>query len=100
MNQELEKKYQEWNKERRYELLNYDKKLHLELLNDCENLNQQGGVLSDELNSRLRTYSIILIDQLHWEIRDQYLELLTKCIEKKIDGFNFRITFCERYKSI
>lgn len=100
MNQELEKKYQEWNKERRYELLNYDKKLHLELLNDCENLNQQGGVLSDELNSRLRTYSIILIDQLHWEIRDQYLELLTKFIEKKIDGFNFRITFCERYKSI
>lgn len=56
--------------------------------------------MSDELNSRLRTYSIILIDQLNWEIRDQYLELLDKFMEKKLDIFNFQIAFCERYESI
>ena len=86
----LEKKYQNLNKKRRYELLNYDKKRHLELLN------KQG----DEFTSKLRTYSIILIDQLNWEIRDQYLELVEEYIEKKIDGFNFRIRFRERYESI
>ena len=59
-------KNQNWKKKRRYELLNYDKKRHLELLN------QQG----DESKSKLRIYFTILIDQLNWEIRDQYLKLL------------------------
>ncbi len=90
MTKNLEKKYQNLNKKRRYELLNYDKKRHLELLN------QQG----DEFKSKLRTYSIILIDHLNWEIRDQYLELLENYREEKIDSFNFRIRFCERYESI
>lgn len=83
-------KNQNWKKKRRYELLNYDKKRHLELLN------QQG----DESKSKLRIYFTILIDQLNWEIRDQYLKLLEDYMEKKIDGFNFRIKFCERYESI
>lgn len=90
MAKDLEKKYQKLNKKRRYELLNYDKKRHLELLN------KKG----DEFKSKLQTYSIILIDHLNWEIRDQYLELLDKFIDKKIDSFNFRIAFCERYESI
>ena len=90
MTKDLEKKYQNLNKKRRYELLNYDKKRHLELLN------QQG----DEFKSKLRTYSIILIDHLNWEIRDQYLELLENYREEKMDSFNFRIRFCERYESI
>jgi hypothetical protein len=90
MTKDLEKKYQKWKKERRYELLNYDKKRHLELLN------QQG----DEFKSKLRTYSLILIDHLNWEIRDQYLELLENYREEKMDSFNFRIAFCERYDSI
>lgn len=90
MTKDLEKKYQNLNKKRRYELLNYDKKRHLELLN------KQG----DEFKSKLRTYSIILIDHLNWEIQDQYLELLENYREKKIDSFNFRIRFCERYESI
>lgn len=90
MTKDLEKKYQKLNKERRYELLNYDKKRHLELLN------KKG----DEFKSKLQTYSIVLIDHLNWEIRDQYLELLDKFIDKKIDSLNFRIAFCERYESI
>ena len=90
MTKNLEKKYQNLNKKRRYELLNYDKKRHLELLN------QQG----DEFKSKLRTYSIILIDHLNWEIRDQYLELLENYKEGKIDSFNFIIKFEERYNSI
>lgn len=90
MNKDLEKKYQNLNKQRRYELLNYDKKQHLALLN------QQG----DEFNPKLLTYSIILINQLNWEIRDQYLELLKNYIEKTNDILNFRIRFWERYESI
>jgi len=90
MNEELKKKYQNLKKKRRYELLNYDKKRHLELLN------QQG----DELNSKLRTYSIILFNHLNWEIRDQYLELLDNYMEEKMDTSNFWIRFCERYESI
>ena len=90
MTKDSEKKYQNFNKKRRYELLNYDKKRHLELLN------KQG----DEFKSKLRTYSSILTDHLNWEIRDQYLELLDNYREEKIDNFNFRIRFCERYESI
>ena len=85
---------QDLKKERQHELLNYEKKRHLELLN------QQETVSSDESNSKLLTYSIILIDHLNWEIRDQYLELLDKFMEKKINIFNFRTAFCERYISI
>ena len=90
MTKDLEKKYQNLNKKRRYELLDYDKKRHLELLN------QQGN----EFKAKLRTYSIILIDHLNWEIRAQYLELLENYREEKMDSFNFRIRFCERYESI
>ena len=63
-------------------------------------MNEQEAILSDKLNSKLRTYSIILIDHLNWEIRDQYLELLDKFMENKIDILKFRIAFCERYESI
>ena len=79
MNKDLKKKYQNLNKKRRYELLN-----------------KQG----DEFKSKLRTYLIILIDHLNWEIRYQYLELLENYREEKIDSFNFQIRFCERYESI
>ena len=50
--------------------------------------------------SKLRTYSIILIDHLNWEIQDQYFKILENYREEKIDSFNFQIRFCERYESI
>ena len=59
-------------------------------------MNKQG----DEFKSKLRTYSIILIDHLNWEIKDQYFELLKNYMEGKIDSFNFQIRFQERYESI
>ena len=43
-------------KKRRSALLNYDKKLHLEIFN------QKEIVLNDELKSKLQFYSIILMD--------------------------------------
>ena len=94
MTKDLEKKYQDWKKKRHYEFLNYEKKRHYELLN------QDLCNLSDELKSRLLTYSGILIDQVNWEIRDEYLKFLKDFIEKKIDGFSFRVGFLERYHSI
>ena len=80
-------------KEKLYEFLNYDKKLNLELLKDSEDL-------TGELRLKFLHYSAIQFNHLNWEIRDQYLELLDKFIDKKIDSFNFRIAFCERYESI
>lgn len=84
----------DWEKKRRSALLNYNKKLHLEMLN------QKEIVLNDELKSKLQFYSIILMDQLNWEIKSQYLELLTQFIEKKIDILKFIIAFRERYDCI
>jgi len=93
MTKDLEKKYQNLNKKRGYVLLNYDKKRHLELLKDSEDL-------TGELRLKSLHYSAIQFDHLNWEIRDQYLELLENYREEKIDSFNFRIRFCERYESI
>jgi len=86
MNQNLKKK-------KRYELLNYDKKLHLELLKDSEDL-------TGELRLKFLHYSAILFNHLNWEIRDQYFELVNEFVEKKIDSFKFRLTFEKRYESI
>ena len=40
------------------------------------------------------------MDQLNWEIKSQYLDLLTQFIEKKIDILKFIIAFRERYDCI
>ena len=84
---------QDFKKEKMYEFLNYDKKLNLKLLKDSEDL-------TDELSLKFLHYSVIQFNHLNWEIRDQYLELLENYREEKIDSFNFRIRFCERYGSI
>ena len=80
-------------KEKLYQFLNYDKKLNLELLKDSEDL-------TGELRLKFLHYSAIQFNHLNSEIRDQYLELLENYKEEKIDSFNFRIRFCERYESI
>ena len=80
-------------KEKLYEFLNYDKKLHLELLKDSEDL-------TGELKLKFFHYSAIQFNQLNYEIRDQYLELLDNYMERKIDSFNFIMKFEERYESI
>jgi hypothetical protein len=63
-------------------------------------LSQPKELLSDKSNEKLRSYSIILEDQLNWEIRDQYFDLLNKFIEKKIDMSDFDCSFFKRYRSI
>jgi hypothetical protein len=80
-------------KEKLYEFLNYDKKRHLELLKDSEDL-------TGELRLKFFHYSAIQFNHLNWEIRDQYLKLLDNYMERKIDSFNFIIKFEERYNSI
>jgi hypothetical protein len=40
-------------------------------------LNQKEVVSNDELKLKLQFYSIILMYELNWEIKYQYLELLT-----------------------
>lgn len=70
--------------------MNYDKKQHLELLKDYENLTRK-------LKLKFFGYSAI---QFNWEIKDQYLELLKNYMEGKIDSFHFIMKFEERYESI
>ena len=84
---------QNFKKKRLYQLLTYNKKHHLQLLKDSE-------ILTDELKRKLFSYSAIQFNHLNWEIRDQYLELLENYMKEKIDSFNFRIGFCERYESV
>jgi hypothetical protein len=76
-NKEKHNKSSNYERKRRAELLTYNKKQHYELLNQPKEL------LTDELKEKLLFYSVILIDQLNWEIQDQYLDLLNKFIEKK-----------------
>ena len=92
---------QDLNNQRHLELLNYNKKKHIQLLKYSQDLKHQGKSIPDELRkdfSKLRKYLVILVDHLNWETRDQYLELLNRFMEKKIDIPDFCIAFCERYK--
>lgn len=78
-----------YHKKRLYELLNYDKNHHLELLTN----------LTDPSNSKLCSYSAILLDQVNWEIQNQYLELLKMYLEEEIELWVFKTEFFERYTS-
>ncbi len=100
MDKDVEKKLQDLKDKRRYHLLNYDTEAHSELLERSKYLKQQGTILNDELESELRMYSIILTNHLHWEIRDQYMELLEQFTKSKIDIPDFRMKFLERSRSI
>lgn len=51
MEKDLEKRYQDFKKEKRYELLNYNKKIHLQLLKDAENFKDPKKILPDENSS-------------------------------------------------
>ena len=64
-------------KEKLNEFLNYDKKLHLELLKDSEDL-------TGELRLKFLHYSAIQFNHLNWEIQDQYLELLDNSMDYQI----------------
>lgn len=88
MNQFNEK---EWKRQNRSKLLHYDKKRHLQLLNQ-----QIGNMKSDELTD----CSIILANQLHWEVRSQYVELVNDYTQNKIAVYEFGPAFEKRYKSI
>jgi hypothetical protein len=80
-------------------LLNYDKKEHYKLL-DQQDKERATSVYNQELDKKLSEYSIILLYQLHWEIRDQYVELVTKFMENKIETFELITQFEKRFESI
>ena len=74
----------------KYELLNYKKERHLEILNqqiDKSDLEALGCL-------------IVLLNELHWQIRDQYLELLKSYVENEIPSLEFRVKFSRRYDSV
>lgn len=78
--------------ESRHELLNYNKSRHLELLN------KKNKTKKDHL--KLAASNAILESQLNWEIRDQYLMLLTDYINGKMSIVNFLREFNKLYDAI
>ena len=56
---------------------NYNKKHHLQLL-------KQRSIGDNSNNDELLRYSCILQNQLEWEIRDQYLELMEEFLKDNI----------------
>ena len=88
---------------RRDQLLRYNKDEHLELVKKFKNIKQQEKVSEVEFNEvhkKLLLNSSILIDQLHWETQDQYLNLLDQFVEEKINILDFYTAFRKRYESI
>jgi len=73
--------------------LNYSKQRYLELL---KLKYSQEKVFSSEEESELSDYSSVLDGHLDWETREQYLQLLEKLINGKIDTFKFCIEFEKR----
>lgn len=90
MTKDLERKYKERFEKKRARLLSYDKKHHAMLLDQK----------TEDFSLELLQHRLILEDQVHWEIRGEYLELFEKYVEKKLSGGMFRVHFCERYESI
>jgi hypothetical protein len=83
-----------WEKRRRVEFLKYRKNVHLKLLD------QKKIGLNAELESKVNSCSIILGNQLHWEIKSKYLNLLKKFVTKKMKAIDFMVAFQKRYDSI
>lgn len=72
--------------------LKNSKKEHFKLLElkDSNSLTKQD-------QSKLRSYSAILDNQVNWEIREQYFEILKDFVEEKISFSIFQFLFNERY---
>ena len=56
----------------------------------------QNNVLNSEEKLELDQYSLVLDQNLDWETREQYIDLLKKLISEEIDFFKFYLEFKER----
>lgn len=72
----------------------YNKKRHLELLKYSQELEQQGKYLFQE--SKKDSSELIHYSARMEETRDQYLELINKFMNEKIDISEFCTAFCRR----
>ena len=88
---EAQKKAQEYLKTKRYKFLNYDRKRYIQLLNE-----QKEKVRCDEL----KFYLLVLVLQLNWETKEQYLTLLEKYTKNKLKVYNFEESFKKLYFSV
>ena len=75
--------------------LKYTKKEHLKLLelklNDSKSLTNEDII-------KLTNYSIILLNQVNWEMREQYFQFLKDFLEEKISFSIFELSFSEMYQ--
>lgn len=79
-----------WEMEKYLRFINYDKKQHLKFLKESQE--------KSTISNKLSRYSDLLVSHLDWESRDNYLELLDKFLQEKIDIGEFYIRFRERYR--
>ena len=91
MDQDSQKNYKNFKKERHLTFLNYDKKRHLELLKK-----KSISIESEENYPELLKYSAMLNRHLDWETCHQYLELLEEFLKENISISDFCSEFCKR----
>lgn len=85
-----------YNKQKRLELLNYDKKRHIALLKKQSLLKENSEKLSRDSFELLESYSILLHMQLNFEVGYEFLSLIENFLEHKISAGDFRCKFSER----
>lgn len=71
--------------------MNYDRKRHIQLLNE-----QKEKVRSDEL----RKSHLVLIYQLNWETREQYITSLENYIKNRVQNYELELSFRKLYFSV
>ena len=77
--------------------MKFDKKKFLKLLREQEQVKKKGELLTNFTEAKkdeLTKYKIWIDDQIFWESRENYLQILKQFVNKEIDGEQFRKQFC------
>jgi len=72
--------------------MEYDSKIYLELLRYDQSLRKDRKTLREQDKSKylkLLNYSVKLSDHIHWQQRNEYLNLMKNFVDLKIDGKQF-----------
>jgi hypothetical protein len=73
--------------------MKYNKEKHLYLLKYSQKLESEGKHIYDESEKdffALREYSVMLINHLHWENRQQYFELIEQLLNGPVEFLKLR----------
>lgn len=81
----------------------YDVNKYIKLLNYQKTLYKEGKVLMNEDGTKyleLLEYSVRICDHMHWSQKNEYLQLIEKFLNSKIDGEEFENKFLKIFTVI